>query len=269
MDKKDIKIFQNTVYQYYKNHGRTLPWRQTRNPYHIFISEIMLQQTQVSRVCEKYPLFIFAFPNFTSLARAPLRRIMKVWQGMGYNRRALMLKKTASVVMNKFNGKLPASIKDLITLPGVGETTAGAIAAFAFNKPVVFIETNIRSVFIHFFFNRRKGVKDSELLPLVEQTLDRLNPREWYYALMDYGAMLKKIYTNPSRTSAHYLKQAPFQGSDRQIRGMIIKVLVVKPLTENELTHKINKDSKQIKKNLLNLCKEGLIKKVGERYQVA
>ena len=260
--------FQFTIYQYYKKQVRTLPWRQTRNPYYIFISEVMLQQTQVPRVLKKYPPFIVAFPDFTSLARAPLRRVMKLWQGLGYNRRALLLKKAAAMVVNTYQGKLPLTMDELIKLPGVGKTTAGAIMVFAFNKPAVFIETNIRSVFIHFFFKKRKEIDDEEILSLIGQTVAKKNPRIWYWALMDYGVMLKKKYLNPSQKSAHYIKATPFQGSDRQIRGLIIKALISGSLTEKKLIQQINKDSKRIKENLIKLNNEELLKKVGERYLI-
>jgi A/G-specific adenine glycosylase len=167
-----IRSFRQKIYRYYRSHGRALPWRTTRNPYHILVSEIMLQQTQVERVLQKYPQFVTAFPDFKTLAKAPLRKILHVWQGMGYNRRALFLKKIAVAVVEKFNGRLPRTIEELMSLSGIGKNTAASISAFAFNKPVAFIETNIRSVFIHCFFQDQDDVNDREILPLVEKTLD-------------------------------------------------------------------------------------------------
>jgi len=165
-----------------------MPWRETSDPYRILVSEIMLQQTQVQRVETKYKEFIAAFPAFPSLARAPLREVLRVWQGMGYNRRAIALRKIAQRVVAEYDGGLPDSVATLRTFPGIGAATAGAIVAFAFNKPTVFLETNSRRVFLHVFFAGRQRVKDSDILPLVETTLDREKPRQWYYALMDYGA---------------------------------------------------------------------------------
>ena len=148
-----ISEFQQMVLDYYHQHGRPMAWRDTTDPYKILVSEIMLQQTQVERVLVKYPDFLAAFPDFASLAQAPLADILTVWQGMGYNRRAISLQKCAQRVMNEYDGMLPADVDTLATFPGIGRATASSICAFAFNMPVVFIETNIRRVFIHFFFS--------------------------------------------------------------------------------------------------------------------
>ena len=248
---ESVLAFQKFVYYYYKEHGRTLPWRQTTNPYCILVSEIMLQQTQVERVVEKYEQFIRKFPDFALLAEAPLHQVLEVWHGLGYNRRAVALKKIARIVMDTFNGTLPADWKTLMTLPGIGRATAAAISAFAFNTPVVFIETNVRTVFIHVFFQGKDDVKDADIYPLVEETLDRSNPREWYYALMDYGVILKKSYKNPSRKSAHHKKQPLFEGSNRQLRGIILNMLIENPtISESELVIKLNRDPKNVRKNL-------------------
>ena len=265
-----VTALQKTIYAYYHEHGRAFPWRATDDPYHIFVSEIMLQQTQVDRVMAKYEQFVAAFPCFLSLAHAPLREILKVWQGMGYNRRAQALKKSAEQVMEEFHGQLPSSPEELMSLPGVGRTTASAIAAFAFQEPTIFVETNIRAVFIHFFFRHSGTVKDSKIIPLVARTLDTTNPRKWYYALMDYGVMLKKRHQNPSRKSAHYKKQSPFKGSNREIRGMILRVLLTKPhCSERELMQSLGGDPERIRGILIILQKEGFVKKSGTRFAIA
>jgi len=186
----------------------------------------MLQQTQVERVAGYYPAFLKVFPSFRALAQAELREVLRVWQGLGYNRRALLLQRLAREVMQRHAGRLPVSAEELIKLPGIGNATAGALLAFAFNKPAVFIETNIRSVFLHHFYPRKKNVSDADLLPLVYSTLDTKNPRIWYWALMDYGVFLKKRHANPSRRSAHHVRQVPFEGSDRQLRGKLTKLLL-------------------------------------------
>jgi len=265
-----IRSFQKIIYQHYQKHGRTLPWRKTGDPYHILVSEIMLQQTQVDRVFKKYEQFINEFPDFSALAKAPLRRILKTWQGLGYNRRALSLKRIAQTIVTKYNGALPSSLDGLVKLPGIGNTTASEILTFAFNQPTVFIETNIRSVFIHFFFHTMNDVRDAEILDLVEKTLDGSNPRKWYYALMDYGATLKKAYQNPARRSYHYRPQSPFNGSNRQIRGMILKTLALKrSLTEKELVQKLLMSPERIKSNLITLEQEGFILKKGRKLTIA
>jgi len=265
-----IRRFQNIIYAYYHEHGRKLPWRETNNPYHILISEIMLQQTQVERVTGKYVEFIRVFPDFHSLAQAPLQKILALWHGLGYNRRALALKRIAGIVVTTYNGSLPSSPEMLKTLPGIGTYTASALAAFAFNRPTVFIETNIRTVFIHFFFQNKKEIKDSEILPLVEKTLDTSHPRRWYYALMDYSVMLKKQYKNPNQRSAHYHKQTPFNGSNRQLRGMILKMFTCETsMSERELVQKLKTDPERVKNILIQLHNEGFIRKSGNNYTIA
>ena len=227
-----IKKFQHTIWKYFEKNRRDFSWRPptltlnqgiARKPYQVLVSEIMLQQTQVSRVSQKYPIFLKHFPDFPTLAKASLSDVLKVWQGMGYNRRAKYLKELARIVVEKYGGILPEDIEKLVLLPGIGKGTAGAVAAFAFNKPVSFIETNIRRVYIHFFFPKKKKISDKDILVLIENTVDHNNPREWYYALMDYGAMLGALVKNPNRQSKIYKKQSPFKGSLREIRGHIVK----------------------------------------------
>jgi A/G-specific adenine glycosylase len=263
----EVRAFRKKIYTYYRKHGRDLPWRRTRNPYHILVSEIMLQQTQVERVLEKYDEFIKAFPDFLSLSRAPLRKLITIWQGMGYNRRALALRSLAQRLMNEHHGKLPSDPTTLIALPGIGRYTAGAVAAFAFNQPVLFIDTNIRRVFIHTFFYDRENIKDDDILPLIRQTVDVSDPRTWYNALMDYGAMLKREQANPNRRSAHYQRQGPFENSNRQIRGRILKVLVEEsPLTPSQIAKRAGMDPERVKQNLMELTNEGFIRKQGKFF---
>lgn len=265
-----IKKFQKIIYGYYQKYGRSLPWRMTHDPYRILVSEIMLQQTQVQRVIGKYESFLKVFPDFYSLSRAPLKAVLKEWQGLGYNRRAMALKQIAQKVIEEFGGVLPSSVDALIAFPGIGRATASAISAFAFHKPTAFIETNIRRVFIHSFFHDENNIKDTEILFFVEKTLDTSNPREWYYALMDYGVMLKKDYENPNRRSAHYQKQSPFQGSNRQIRGKILKVLTCEPyISEGEIGQKLQVCPEKLRDTLFQLQKEGFIKRRWKKIIIA
>lgn len=258
--KPGIQEFQQMVLLHYEQYGRDMAWRNTTDPYQILVSEIMLQQTQVERVTVKFPEFIRAFPDFTSLAAASLANILTVWQGLGYNRRAIALQKCAIRVMDEYDCILPADVDILATFPGIGRATASSIAAFAFNQPVVFIETNIRRVFIHFFFGETDIVSDADLLPLVEKALYKKNPRIWYWALMDIGTALKKTVPNPNRRSVHYTKQSPFEGSDRKIRGTIIRMLLTKPgMSEKQLLAIENGDPARIKKILNALGSEGFI----------
>ena len=267
LTRAQVRVFQKNIYAYYDAHGRDLPWRRTRDPYRVIVSEIMLQQTQVERVIEKYTAFIKLFPDFLALSKAPLKKLLTVWQGLGYNRRALALKALAQKVIDGHGGKLPSDPAMLLALPGIGKYTAGAVAAFAFNKPVVFMDTNIRRVYIQAFFHDRADIHDDEIIPFLEQTMDVENPRKWYNALMDYGAMLKREQVNPNRRSAHYTKQSPFENSNRQVRGRILKILVKEaPLTQARIVKKTGMDPERIKKNLVQLVEEGFIKKKGRSF---
>jgi A/G-specific adenine glycosylase len=260
----EVAFFRQTVYGHFREKGRRLPWRETRDPYCILVSEIMLQQTQVERVLEKYGPFLDRFPDFASLAKGPMRDVLRQWIGLGYNRRAMALHRAARRIVSEFEGALPDTVEVLRTLPGIGPATAGALVAFAFNRPVVFIETNIRRVFIHSFFEGRSGIKDSDLLPLVEQTLDSCEPRSWYYALMDYGSTLKGVITNPNRRSAHHYKQAPFEGSNRQIRGLVLRTLVERQtLSEDAIVNVIGKQPKRVRMIIRQLQEEGFLVRKG------
>jgi A/G-specific adenine glycosylase len=262
-----VRAFRKKIYDFYDVEGRILPWRSRVTPYRVLVSEIMLQQTQVERVVERYGPFLAAFPDFPSLAKAPLSKLLRVWSGMGYNRRALSLKSLAQKVVEEHRGRLPTDQEKLLALPGIGKYTAGAVLAFSFNKPVVFMDTNIRRVYIHEFFHDRENIHDDEIIPLLELTIDALNPRKWYNALMDYGAVLKREQVNPNRRSAHYTKQGPFENSNRQVRGRIIKVLVKEsPLTMSQVVEKTGMQRDRVKTNLVQLAKEGFIKKKGNLF---
>lgn len=252
--------FRKIVLEHYRRQGRDLAWRRTTDPYHILVSEIMLQQTQVERVAVKYPAFIAAFPDFPSLAKAPLPEILAVWQGMGYNRRAISLQKCARRVVEEYNGRLPQDPEILATFPGIGRATAASICAFAFNMPVVFIETNIRRVFIHFFFPDDSRVHDADILPLVRTALYRKNPRVWYWSLMDLGSDLKKRIPNPNRKSTQYVRQPAFAGSDRELRGKILKILLEAPVPGMEaLVGKSGGEDVRVRRIISVLEKEGFL----------
>jgi A/G-specific adenine glycosylase len=237
----EIYLFQETVWQYYHAHGRhDLPWRQPEadgafDPYKIMVSELMLQQTQVQRVIPKFAAFLEAFPTVEALAAAPLADVLTVWSGLGYNRRAKFLWQAAQVVHAQHAGALPRTLPELIALPGIGPNTAGAIMTYAYNEPVVFVETNIRTVFIHHFFADQDGVSDKALLPLIEAAIPTDEARAWYWAIMDYGTYLKQSVGNVSRASSAYSKQSAFHGSRRQIRGQVLKLLTTRPHTLAEL----------------------------------
>jgi A/G-specific adenine glycosylase len=227
--------------KFYKNNGRGhLPWRKTKDPYKILVSELMLQQTQVARVLPKYQSFLKHFPTFAALAKAPLSEVLSEWQGLGYNRRAKFLHHAAKVVVGEHKGKFPKNPEVMQILPGIGHYTARAISAFAFNKPEVFIETNIRTVFIHHYYSsilQNTRITDAELLPLIERDLkkSKMEPRDFYAALMDYGSYLKASGVRVNNKSAHYTKQSKFEGSARQKRAALLRAALKRGASEKVL----------------------------------
>lgn len=204
---------------------RDMPWREDTRPFYVLVSELMLQQTQVTRVIPKFKAFIATFPDEAALAQASLADVLKLWQGLGYNRRAKFLHEAAKMIVSDFGGMFPSDEKELLKLPGVGKNTAGAIRAYAFNQSSIFVETNIRTVYIHHFFNDRFDIDDKEIVEKLEQTIDHEHPREFYWALMDYGSWLKSEGIRNISSSKHYKKQSALSGSMREARGAILRQL--------------------------------------------
>ena len=260
LSRLEIERFQETIWAHFREKGRSFPWRETRDPYHILVSEFMLQQTQTERVAKKYEPFLERFPSLASLASAGLAEVFELWRGLGYNRRAKALRDTALRVVEEHSGKVPEEPAPLETFPGIGPYTASAICTFAFDKPLVFVETNIRRVFIHFFFSDETGVHDKRLVPFIEVTLSRKDPRTWYYALMDYGADLKGRVPNPNTRSAHYARQAPFENSNRQIRGRILALLAgSEPLEEGVIAARVGFEVDRVRRSLVGLEEDGML----------
>ena len=227
----------------------------------------MLQQTQVSRVLEKYKQFLKAFPTAKRLAQAPQAEVLILWSGLGYNRRARFLHQCATELLSYKT--FPTEVPVLEKLPGIGHYTARAVATFAFNQPHVFIETNIRTVFVHHFFPKRKVVSDADILKLVERTLDTKNPRHWYSALMDYGSYLKSQGIKVHRQSTLYTKQSTFMGSNRRVRGLIVKALIDSRQSLSSLVLITGCTEKELVPALLGLQKEALIIKQRSLYRLA
>jgi A/G-specific adenine glycosylase len=270
----DANRFRKLIWAHYKKHGRhSLPWRKTKDPYKILVSEVMLQQTQVERVVPFYKDFLNQFPTVQKLAKAPLSDVLKAWQGLGYNRRAKLLHQAAkAIAIQRLNlrdlgrSDLPI-IEELEKLPGVGPYTAGAIAAFAYNQDVIFVETNIRTVITHHFFPNKKEVSDKEIVHILEQVFPKGKAREWYSALMDYGAFLKKSGVKLNSRSKHYNKQSAFNGSLREVRGTILRALATKPEQGLSLLKLLGSARRpQIEEALEDLLKESLIVKKGRSY---
>lgn len=269
MKKTNCSDFIQTVWDYYSKHRRSMPWRENVSPYYIFLSEMMLQQTQVGRVEQKFKEFTDVLPSFNDLASADFATVLGLWSGLGYNRRARYLYESAKLICSKFNGTLPNSLTDLESLPGIGKATASAILTYAYNIPIPYIETNIRTVFIYHFYSDSSRVPDKDILILAEQTLDMENPREWHWALMDYGSFLKKNYGNLNKKSKTYVKQSKFQGSDRQKRGEILRVLLKAPLREYELLEELNEPRVLVHKLLEELIRENIVAEENGTYKIA
>ena len=228
---KDLDAFRVLVLERGRELYRDLPWRRTRDPYGIWISEVMLQQTQTSRVDGRWQRWLERFPTPAALAAAAPADVLEEWQGLGYNRRALALHRAAQAVAG-LGGALPSETAALEALPGVGPATAAGIRAFAFDLPSVYLETNVRTVLLHELFPGEEGVSDRALVPILRDTCPRDasdpadDPRAWYYALLDYGAYLKRTVPNPSRRSAAHARQSRFEGSHRQKRAELLRVLL-------------------------------------------
>jgi len=252
-----IPRFRKVVWAHYKKFGRhTLPWRKTKDPYRILVSEVMLQQTQVERVIPFYKKFIQKFPIAKKLANASLPDVLKAWQGLGYNRRAKMLHQTAKELVSR---KI-STASEWEALPGIGPYTARAIAAFAYNEDNVFIETNIRTAVIHHFFSRRSNVEDTEILEVLNKVLPKGKAREWYAALMDYGAYLKRTGISHNAKSRTYTKQSRFAGSLREARGALVRAFTQGVTSRTCLIDLFGASRRnQMKIALDALVKEGLI----------
>jgi A/G-specific adenine glycosylase len=270
LEGSEVNQFQEIVWEHYRAHQRkNLPWRQNIDDinfgYRVLVSEMMLQQTQVNRVIDKFNQWMELFPTISSLANASFDEVLSAWSGLGYNRRARYLQETAIIMLNEFDGHIPREVSRLVELPGIGQATAAAIIVYAFNLPLVFIETNIRTVFIHHFFPDTTQVSDAQLVSLIDQSMDKENPREWYWALMDYGSFLKQSVGNISKNSKHYKKQSKFEGSARQLRGSVLKLLLIKERTLRDLQESTFFDER-LETVLTTLEREKLIKKTGVKY---
>ena len=245
------EAFTQLLYQKGEEQYRTMPWREDIRPYYVLVSELMLQQTQVARVIPKFEAFIDAFASEKELAVASLADVLIHWQGLGYNRRAKFLHEAAKEIVRR--GTFPDTHEDLLKLPGVGKNTAGAILAYSFNQPSIFIETNIRTVYIHHFFNDQFDINDKQITELLKQTIDHEHPREFYWALMDYGSWLKANGVRNISSSKHYKKQSPLAGSLREMRGMIIR-----NLSNNTEVEQLKADAR-FEQALKDLEREGMI----------
>ena len=263
-----IAEFQQTVLEKGKDLYREMPWRVDTSPYSILLSEVMLQQTQVSRVMEKYAEFRSVFPSINDLAQADFQEVLQHWSGLGYNRRARFLHETAKQIVGKID--FPTSVEELRACPGIGDNTAASILVYAFNQPLVFLETNVRTVLIYSFFNDvTDKIPDSELRKVAEQVLYRENPRKWYWAIMDYGTYLKKTVGNFNRYSTTHTVQSKFEGSFRQKRASVLRCLLKHgPLTLQEIADIQNYDYQLSLQIVEALVKDAMITEQNGRIMI-
>lgn len=217
IDAAAVLSFQEQVLTWYDTFKRDLPWRGDPDPYHILVSEVMLQQTQVDRVIPKYRAFLNRFPTLAHLATASTADVLRQWQGLGYNRRALNLKRAAEAALRDHTGALPTTVDALERLPGVGRYTARAVASFAFGAQVPVVDTNVRRVLSAF---ARRELSERETWELAERLLPAGRAADWNQALMDYGALAQRA--TPRRTGR---KAEPFATSNRFWRGRIVDAL--------------------------------------------
>lgn len=246
---------------------RSMPWREDTRPYYVLVSELMLQQTQVSRVIPKFEAFIERFPDVQTLANASLADVLKLWQGLGYNRRAKFLHEAAKLIVDEFGGTFPNRSVDIVRLPGVGKNTAGAILTYAFNQPSIFVETNVRTVYIHHFFADNFAVDDKAIVELLEATIDSTNPRQFYQNIMDYGTWLKGQGVRNISQSRHYKKQSPLKGSVREVRGQMIARLSECDMTATELAAVLKADDRFVNA-LEGLVRDGLVQKTRSKLHL-
>lgn len=282
MDSSAAKLdtFIETVWEQGREFYRDLPWRNTYDPYAILLSEVMLQQTQVSRVMGRWEQWLETFPTIADLASAPLPPVLELWQGMGYNRRALNLKRCAEEVVAMHDGVVPSDKKALLGLPGIGPSTSAGVRVFAFRQPDMYLETNVRAVFIHELFPGRESVADKELVSLVEATCPQdARVRAWYYALLDYGAYLKKTMPNPTRRSKHYTRQSKFEGSHRQKRAYLLRRVIDDALSTEDLARDLAQSERasgrqepsveEVRAILDELEREGFVMRRGDAWLCA
>lgn len=257
--------FIQTIWSHYSHNKRSFPWRETTDPYAILVSEVMLQQTQTQRVVIKYSEWLQRFPTIEALAQASLSEVLSSWSGLGYNRRGKYLWEAAQIIKDVYSGVFPNSVETLRKLPGIGEYTANAVLAFAFNQPTVVLETNIRTVILHHFFSASgdEKIADTDIKKILEAVVDKKNPREWYYALMDYGNWLKSEGHHHFHKQKQYVKQKPFKGSERYVRGYLLRETLANKKLYLKDMKLIGYSAAQIRKVAADLAKEGLLRQIG------
>lgn len=266
-----LVAFKDLILTFYAEHGRHFVWRDTTDPYAILVSEVMLQQTQTGRVKPKYEIFLSRWPSFSSLAEATTEELLSVWKGLGYNRRALNLRASARLTQ-RWGWTIPNDQVLIESLPGVGKATCAAIRSFCFGEKSVYLETNIRRVLLTSFYPEEDKVKDKQLeLLLHDLSLINEDMKSWYYALMDYGVLLKALFPNANKRSAHYTKQKRFENSNRQIRGLLIHLLTDTGAKELSVIYDLLSqfEEERILNSLEELEREGFVQECEGVYGIS
>jgi len=281
MTLEDRRNMVRSVLRWYRKNGRDLPWRRTRDPYKILVSEIMLQQTQVHRVMQKYTEFLKAFPTVEKLAAAKPADVIRIWKGLGYNRRALYLQSAAQMVVDRHAGTFPSELQTLKQLPGVGEYTARALLSFAFGESVVMMDTNHRRFYQRVLFGRTPR-SDEKLLRMAEQTFPKRSAYHWNQALMDLGQFVcterspvcklpfLEKYCRACAGVGRPPKKIPrkntvrFRDSDRYYRGRIVDALREEGKIIDSTLERLCGDISVVRKEKIidKLEKDGLIKRL-------
>lgn len=261
---KEIQRFQSKIFLFYQKNKRRLPWRETTDPYKILLSELMLQQTQVSRVISFYEKWITRWATLQDLAKASRADVLKAWMGLGYNTRALNLHKAAQKIVAEFQGDIIAAMKHYKEIPGVGLYTAQAVQIFSTNSDLVTIDTNIRRILIT-EFHLPEDLTIRELWNIAEQCLPRGKSREWHNALMDYGALHQTAKKTGIRPIS---QQSSFKGSDRQVRAMVLRLLLKSRLSFNNILDTVGGDQKKLRKILNKMVEEDILTFQNKWYQI-
>lgn len=265
ISQKQIKSFHKKIFEFYKEHKRNLPWRKTTNPYYIMISEIMLQQTQVPRVIEKYDKWIQQFPKVEDLAQAELKLVLQLWSGLGFNSRGKRLQDTAKIISKKYKGIVPNTPEELETLPGIGPYTSKAILIFANNENIATVDTNIRRILIH-EFKLSEDLNNKEIQKIAEQILPKGKSRDWHNALMDYGTTIITARKSGIKSKG---KQSTFKGSRREVRAGILKnILNEEKITVQKAKKLFPKTQYNVKEILEELVSEEIITKNKNTYEI-
>ncbi len=259
---------------WYRRRGRTLPWRETDDPYPRLVSEVMLQQTQVARVIPRYGTFLARFPTVEALAAAPLGQVLAEWSGLGYYRRAVNLHRAARRVAEQ---GWPTTARELRSLPGVGPYTASALACFSFGEQVAAVDTNLRRVLSRW---QGRPLQGSELGNIASSELPAGEASPWNQAVMDLGASIctprkplcsecpvRRWCAGPEASPAA-APRAAYEGSTRQARGAIIHSLTTGPSSCMSLVSRTGLPADRIERALSSLVDEGLVEVEGNWYRL-